>query len=227
MRREGIVAGLLTLAVSGTFVASASASGQASRVHRCPSFDVGSLHVAGISTNSHCATARKTIRRLLRHGVNGLPARKATRRKWGCRNRGSKHVCKKLGRTRSGTVSVSFTAQPVDPRAAPADCIGLWNADAAFIARYALHFYLDHGVRRGWALHWADGQRQVCVVVFVDPDPSDVEYGTLGGVNRPAVGWVLMGGPMDNLIGDPIGTQIKAPANANVSLDASGKIAPL
>ena len=66
-----------------------------------------------VQSNYGCANARTTLRKLLAHGVGGLPKATTKVGVWGCRNTGYKHfyVCE---RRRSGTQaspSIVFAAR--------------------------------------------------------------------------------------------------------------------
>jgi hypothetical protein len=198
----------------------AAATGQSGQLRRCQDLNVGTLHVFRIRTNYRCVYAHEALRRLLRDGVSGLPARKASRGAWACRKQGSTRICTKLPRRHRATTSrILFRTEPTVPQ----DCLDLWNAQASHAFQDdGLHFYVDHGVRKGWVFHTPDGSLQLCAVIFVVP-VSDWEYGTDGEVTAPNGGWQLM----NYFFGQSIALQNQAPDHANVSLDPSGKLARL
>jgi hypothetical protein len=118
---------------------------------------------------------------------------------------------------------------PTPPKPAPQDCIDLWNAsDSHAFAQDGYHFYLDHGIRKGWVFHMSDGTGR-CAVIFVDPpsDPYYYEYGTDGETeNKARNGWILMDSN-DAFGAHAVEVQTQARENANVSLSSLGTIAPL
>jgi hypothetical protein len=226
LRLRGIVRpALLALAATATvwaIVTPAVSQARVGNLRQCRDLEVTGVLVSRIRANFRCADARRALRGLLRGGIASLPVRRAGRRAWGCRKRGTTRICTK--RTRSGAPMrrITFTARakrdPPPKPAAPQECIDGWNADEANAAQYGVHFYADHGIRSGWVF-LVDVR---CAVVFVVP-VSDPEYGTDGEVGVPGGGWELM----DRAFSDPYAIQRQAADNANVALDPAGKLTAL
>jgi hypothetical protein len=234
-------------------VTDASATGARSPgLRHCRDLTVGSLDVVSIRANYGCRSARRNLKRLLRGGIGALPARKSSRGRWSCRKQGRTRICK---RSRRGTFTLRIVFRtpspdptvvkpnsqppapppappppapvpPPSPTPAPQDCLDLWNPYTSHAFQDdGYHFYVDHGVRKGWVFHMTDGTDR-CAVIFVVPS-FDYEYGTDGEtVNKTGTGWILMN--HSDAFGDQaFNIQKQAYDRANVSLNSLGAIAAL
>lgn len=216
------MASLAIALLLGAAAEQAPAAPGSAKLHACKELRVETLRVYRVRATYSCKSARQALRRLLRNGVAALPARKSGSRKWGCGRREASRVCAKPARRKAAALRILFrtaTIKPAPPpppqiTPAPQDCLDLWNGDPTAPTDGA-HFYSDpHNVRKAWVFHTSDGR---CTVVFVVPS-SDPEYGTDGKVTKPGGGWTYI---------NSFEWQDQAPANANASLAADGKIAPL
>jgi hypothetical protein len=247
--RVGAVAGLAACIAMSVL---AGAAVRPPRLRHCGSLDVGSVHVSKIRANYACAAARNALRRLLSDGIDSLPKASSTRSRWVCHKYGARRICKQRSRRRVDVARrIVFRASTVHAESGPApaptpppapapapaptpgpqktpppqDCLDYWNALASHnFPDDGMHFYVDHNIRQGWVFHMTDGTSR-CAVVFVDPasDPYPWEFGTDGEVRDTNGTWLLM----NEVFPNAIEVQGQAPANANVSLDATGNLTSL
>jgi hypothetical protein len=213
--------------------ATAAASSRSSSIHACGSFQTAGLAVSSVKANRPCGYTRAVIRRLLRNGIERIPGVNSSRKGWRCRKRGSLRSCRRPSARRHGRrlLKVSFRVKP-RPSPAPPACIGLWNTFEAVppSPNLGIHFYGDaiHNARRAWVSLVDDPQGgQRCAVIMVVAI-TDIEFGTDGEFSQPGPNppWVVMTSTSVPWF-HRYEAQAAAPAKANASLDAAGKLAPL
>jgi hypothetical protein len=70
--------------------------------------------VKHVKSNFGCRGARRVLRRLLAHGVSGLPKPTTTVGRWGCTNTGYQHfyVCERRRSGSQAPLGVVFAARP-------------------------------------------------------------------------------------------------------------------
>jgi hypothetical protein len=237
--------------VVGAIQAQGNAGVTGSVARRCAAFEVGDIAVSAVRTNQRCAHARSVIRRLLRHGIDGIPGAHASRRGWRCRKKGSLRRCRKaragrLHRSRKLSFRAKPKPEPVKPNngpppppappplppPAPQVCLDLWNNFEAVppSPNLGIHFYGDaiHNVRRAWVSLVTDPQSgQRCAVIMVVAI-TDIEFGTDGELSEPGpmAPWGVMTSSSVPWF-HRYEAQAAAPAKANAALDAAGRLTPL
>jgi hypothetical protein len=217
-------------------LAPTSASATSTPVLRgCRSVRVTAGVASHVRTSYACRYARRALAGLLYDGVFGLPRRRPTRNRWGCARRSATWTCsRKRSRHRRGRILFRFTraAEPKPQKPPPTPppvnplqrCVDLWNGDPVNVATIGYHLAYHHMVTRVWIFDVAaaPGAAARCAVIGVVPE-TDLEFGNDGEVSLPQGGWALMATVPE--LGDPVGVQRQAGANANASMLPSGQLA--
>jgi hypothetical protein len=196
--------------------------------------------VTKVRSNFGCGKTRAVLRKLLKRGIAGLPAKTKHARRWGCGRSHGSRVCNWYGSRRDTPRRVLFRAAKIKtitngtpPPPPPVvdtvkACIDIWNADGLNRIQYGYHFYADHNIRGAWVYtipNSVDASILRCVVIFSVPpsDPYPQEYGSDGEVRQPSGnGWQLMNAVPE--LGDPVALQQQAPQHVNASLQADGSL---
>lgn len=239
MKQAGALSICAVLLALGLWASTGAASGAG--FARCPDFTTHGVDVTNVRSNFGCQRARLVLRKLLKGGVSGLPAKTRRAGKWGCKRSGKQRVCtryrsrRRVGRqvTFRAAVTKAGTPQPEPgPVPVPVDpvqhCIGVWNAGGptnsfGSTRLDGIHFYNDHHMREAWVFtipNPAYPSVLRCQVVFVVPsdDPfRGTEYGYDGEILNPdGTGWQLM---QNDLV-----SQGAAPQHVNATLAPDGSL---